>query len=375
MGVYESLGLRRIVNAQGRYTSLGGSLLPEPVCRAMVAAARGYVDLFELHRRAGARIAELTRNEAAYITNGATGGLFIAALACMTRQNLDQITRLPDLTGVRDQIVVHRIHRQPMDPAVLLTGARFVEIGNRLVTHHGDLEAALSDRTAAVLYTAGPFYQLGTLSLPEVVEVAHARGVPVIVNAAEQVPPVENLWCYTRELGCDLAVFSGGKGICGPQSSGIVVGRADLVAACYANGFPHTRFGRALKVGKEEIAGLLVALELVLAADRPAQIRAWNTTVADWADHLIGHEAVDARVVFPSWSPDVARLLVEIRPSAGFAVQDLRTRMLDGDPPVAVEIPPNTSQIYVNPECLEPGEEKIVRNGLCAAIADLAKSV
>jgi L-seryl-tRNA(Ser) seleniumtransferase len=214
---------------------------------------------------------------------------------------------------------------------------------------------------------------LGTLPLAEVVAVAHARGVPVIVDAAEQVPPAANLWHYTRDLGCDLAVFSGGKGICGPQTSGLVVGRAELVEACADNGFPHTRFGRAMKVGKEEIAGLLAALELCLAADRPARIRAWNAVVADWAGHLGQSEMVTARTVFPSWSPEVARLLVEVRPAAGFSVHDLRGRMLDGDPPVAVEIPPNTDRIYVNPECLEPGEEGMVLAALSAAVAELAK--
>jgi D-glucosaminate-6-phosphate ammonia-lyase len=373
MGVYESLGLRSVINAQGRYTTLGGSLLPPEVGRAMAEASRSYVDFPALQQRAGELVAELTSNEAAYITNGATGGLFVAILACMTRLSPEAVYAMPDRGGLPDEVVVHRVHRHPLDLSVVLAGARFVEIGNRLVTHRSDLEAALGDRTAAILYTAGDFYRLGSLPLPEVLEVARARDVPVIVDAAEQVPPVQNLWHYTRELGCDLAVFSGGKGICGPQASGIVVGRPDLIVGCREHGFPNTRLGRAMKVGKEEIVGLLTALKLCLGTNRTEQVARWNAIVAGWAAELDGSLPVTAEVCYPSWSSEVARLLVRPVPGAPFGVRDIRRRMLEGHPAVAVEVPPNADQIFVNPEPLEPGEEKLVMAALEQALRALGR--
>lgn len=326
----------------------------------MVEASRGYVDVFDLQRRAGDRLARLTGNEAAYVANGATGGLFLATLACMTGCDQRAISRLPSLEGLRDEVIVHRTHRMPLDLAVLLAGATFVEIGNRLVTSVGDLEAAIGERTAAVLYMAGDFYRVGALSLEETVDIAHAHELPVVVDAAEQVPPSENLWRCTRELGADLAVFSGGKGICGPQASGLVVGRRDLVEACYQNGYPHTRLGRALKVGKEEIVGLLAAVELCLSDDYPARVAAWNAVVDAWERALGDLPGVSVQQVFPTWSPSVARLLLEVGPGNGFTAQDLCDGLLRGDPAVAVEIPPNTSQVFANPEPLEPGEESVV---------------
>jgi L-seryl-tRNA(Ser) seleniumtransferase len=268
--------------------------------------------------------------------------------------------------------VVHRVHRHPLDLSVPLAGARFVEIGNRLVTHRTDLEAAIGDRTAAVLYTAGDFFSLGSLPLPEVVDVARARDVPVVVDAAEQVPPVRNFWRFTRELGCDLAVFSGGKGLCGPQASGMVVGRADLIAGCEAHGFPNTRLGRAMKVGKEEVVGLLAALRLVLDGDRTAQVARWDAIVADWAAQLDPSLPLTAEACFPSWSPEVSRLRVRLASESPFGVLDVRRRMLEGDPAVAVEVPPNSDLIYLNPEPLEPGEEHVVMGALHRAVRSLS---
>ncbi len=240
MGIYESLGVRRVINADARLTRLGGSLMPEPVLRAMEDAATSYVDMFELQRAVGRRLAELTHNEAACVVTGAAAGLFVTTLACMTGPDAAAVERLPSLAGLKNEVVFQRVQRFAYLPAVPLTGATLVEIGSEPEMHPAELEAAINERTAAILYVAGEHMAAGALPLPEVIEIAHARGVPVIVDAAAQLPPAENLWYFTRELGADLVVFSGGKDLRGPQASGLIVGRPDLIEACLLNGAPES---------------------------------------------------------------------------------------------------------------------------------------
>src|SRR3712207_5576599 len=172
------------------------------VARAMADAAGCYVNLFELQEAVGRRLAELTGNEAAYVTNGAAAGLALATAACITGEDLAAMARLPnDLSGLKNEIVVHRNQRNWYDFAIRQTGARLVEIGHAMETAPGELEAAITERTAAVFYFAGAHLNRHTLPLPLVIECAHARGVPVVVDAAAQIPPASNLWHFTAELG------------------------------------------------------------------------------------------------------------------------------------------------------------------------------
>ena len=373
MSFYQRLGVTPVINAQGRYTLLGGAVLPEPVIEAMAEAARSFVDLFDLHRAAGERLAELTRNEAAYVCNGASAGLFLTALGCMTGCDERALRRLPSLASLKDEIVIHRLHRMPLDPALELSGARLVEIGNILKTDPEDLDAAITERTAAVFYMAGTFFAQGTLSLAQTIEIAHARGVPVVVDAAEQLPPASNFWHYTRDLGADLAIFSGGKNLCGPQASGLIVGRPDLVRAAFLNGAPHVRLGRPMKVGKEEIAGLIAAVERFLSLDHEALNDRREELATTWEQQLAGlDDAIVVEALYPSWSKDWRRVLIDVRSAeAGFTGQDLRRRLLEQDPAVAVEIPPNSDSIYLNPETIEEGEAEVVVAQIRRAVSAL----
>src|SRR5436305_5205122 len=155
MSIYDELGVRRVINADARLTRLGGSLMPESVLRAMEDAATSYVDLYELQRAVGRRIAELTHNEAAYVCTGASAGLFLTTLACMTGPNPDAVNRLPDLNGLKTEVIFQRVQEFPYLPAVPLTGATLVQIGSEPEMHPAELESAISERTAAVLYVAG----------------------------------------------------------------------------------------------------------------------------------------------------------------------------------------------------------------------------
>jgi L-seryl-tRNA(Ser) seleniumtransferase len=369
MSLLSDLGVRPVINADARLTRLGGSLMPAPVRAAMDEAARAYVDMFELQAAVGRRLAELTRNEAALVCTGAAAGLFLAALACMAGDDPARIARLPALDGCPDEVVIHTAHRVPYDLAVRQAGARLVQVGTPAGTRPDELEAAIGPRTAAVLYVAGEHLAGGALPLPAVVAIARARGVPVVVDAAAQLPPPENLWRFTRELGADLAVFSGGKDLAGPQSSGLVVGRAPLVAACAAHAAPHQRLGRPMKVGKEELAGLLAAVELYLRQDHAARIARFEQIVAAWVDALDDGDGVRARRQFPNEAGQpTPRAVVTLDPArCGVSGAELRRRLWEGDPRVAVAAA-GEDGISLTPDTLEPGEELIVVERIRSAL-------
>jgi L-seryl-tRNA(Ser) seleniumtransferase len=374
MGIYESLGLRRVINADAKLTRLGGSRMPEPVLAAMAEAAHSYVDMFELQDRVGRRLAELTHNQAAYVCTSAAAGLFLATLACMTGADLKAIARLPDLGGLKNEIIIHRAHRMPYDPAVLLAGARLVEIGNVAQTAPWEFEAVITDRTAAVLYVAGDHLRRGVLALPETIALAHAHRLPVIVDAAAQLPPPENLWRFTRDLGADLAIFSGGKDLRGPQASGLIVGRADLIEACRENGAPHQRLGRPMKVGKEELVGLLVAVECYLQQDHAARLARCEAIVRYWVDSLQG-PGMTVRRDFPNEAGQpLPRALVAIDAAlAGVTAAEIRQQLWETEPRVAVALADERG-IYITPDTLESGEEQIVADRIRQVVAAYATS-
>jgi len=365
MSWYERLGVRRVINADARLTRLGGSIMPPEVIAAMAEAAQWYVDLVELQRAVGRRLADLTRNEAAYVTTGAAAGLTLATLACVTGSDPVRIARLraqfPDLEGYKDQVVIQAAHRIPYDPAIRLAGVQLVQIGNALATDPWELESALSERTAAVVYVAGVHLARGTLSLEEVVAVAHAHNVPVIVDAAAQLPPAENLWRFTRDLGADLAIFSGGKDLAGPQSTGLIVGRADLIEAIALHGAPYQQLGRPFKVSREELIGLLVAVERYLTLDHEARVRACEDTVAAWIADFSRIPGVRATRAFPNEAGQpLPRLVLEIDPSCcGMTARELRDRLWEGDPRIAVALH-DEHRISLTAETLEPGEAEVV---------------
>ncbi len=299
--IYERLDVSTIINAAGWLTRLGGSLMPPEVVAAMEEAGHAYVDMSELQARAGAVIARLTGAEAGLVTAGASAALTLAAAACLTRLDVRRMDAMPDLPGPPDEIVMLRAQRNWYDRAFRVAGARIVEVGlGDAAVGSGvrgvepwELEGAITERTAAVAYVAG---RQEPLSLERVVQVAHPRGVAVILDAAAQLPPASNLGRFVG-MGVDLVAFSGGKAIRGPQGTGILCGRRDLIAAAalqmldmdglpetwapaqsreHRIGFPHHGLGRGFKVSKEEIVGLVVALERYAALDQEAERATWT---------------------------------------------------------------------------------------------------
>jgi uncharacterized pyridoxal phosphate-dependent enzyme len=359
MTTYADLGVRRVVNAAATLTRLGGSLMPAPVVEAMSSAAGAFIDIPELQERVGERIAQLTGNEACYVSSGAAAGITIATAACIAGTDPALIARFPylDDADCKNEIVVHRAQRNGYDHAARQTGARLVEIGMANATQPWELEAAIGPRTACVLYFAGAHFARGALPLPQVIEIAHARGVPVLVDAAAQIPPIANLWHFTKELGADVAIFSGGKGLQGPQSSGLVLGRREIVEACRANGSPNHSVGRPMKVGKEELLGLLAAVEWSLAQDEPARLAEYEATVQRWVAELAGIPGVTVERGYPSEAGQPhSRAIVRLAPPCPLTRDDLVQALWEGEPRVAVGLVDDDA-IALNPQTLEPGED------------------
>jgi L-seryl-tRNA(Ser) seleniumtransferase len=248
-------------------------MLPEVVA-AMQEAALSYVVLEELQERASQLIARATGAEAGTVTGGAAAGLLLGTAACITEGDPGKIERLPDTSGMKSTALMHRAHRNGYDHSVRAAGAQIVEFGYPHVTHHYQLETAIDDNTALVVYLKSPWATKGALSLAETCDIAHRRGVPVLVDAAATLPPASNLRRFIEE-GADLVVFSGGKGLRGPQSSGILAGRADLIRAAMLNGSPNHSIGRPAKAAKEDIVGLMVALDVYLRRDHEADLARW----------------------------------------------------------------------------------------------------
>jgi len=364
--VYADLGVEPIINAAGTITSLGGSLMPPQVTDAMAAASRAFVDMAELHLAAGKRIAELVGVEAAHVSAGAAAGISLMVAACMTGTDREKIRRLPDAAGMPDRLVVQRAHRNPFDQAARLPGARFVEIG----PDAQELRQALDSQTAAVFCTFAWFCMDESLPFPLVVELAHEAGVPVIVDAAAELPPAQNLSRFVRE-GADLVTFSGGKGMRGPQCTGLILGRGDLVEACRLNDNPNMGVGRPMKVGKEEIVGLVKAVELYLSQDHALVEAVWERRVAHVIEALsdLDHVRVLRQLPYGIGQLVPHAAVSWDQKALGLTVQEMGQRLRSGSPRVTVQLitpgiyddaPFKTSEIRIHPHTLRDGEEMVV---------------
>jgi uncharacterized pyridoxal phosphate-dependent enzyme len=361
MSIYEELNLERVINANATLTRLGGSRMPPEVVSAMDEAANAFVDLDEMQRRVGERIAELTNNEAAYVSSGAAGGITVAVAATIAGTDPEKIDAFPYLDGIdRTEVIVYRSQRNGYDYAARQTGARLVEIG----PGEGELVDAISDQTACILWFAGAHYADGALPIEEVVDIAKAYNVPVLVDAAAQIPPISNLWYFTREAGADVAIFSGGKGLRGPQSSGLVLGKKEIIEACQANGNPNHSVCRPMKVGKEEMAGLLAALEWSLAQDEEATIAGYEATVRKWVDGLSGISGITVERRYPAVAgAPHGRAAVTVGPDSPITRDDAVAALWNRSPRIAVA-KGDDNDILVNPHTLEPGEDDLVLDAL-----------
>ena len=366
-GLCRGPGLQEVIVATGNFTELGGSLMPEEVLEAMLDAARSFVDIRALHEWAGQVIADVTGAEAGYVTSGAAAGLVLATAACMTGSDPAAIQQLPDSQGLKNEVVIHKSHSNHYNRMFRLAGAKIKEVGyGAHRTLPWQLESALNERTAAIIYVVAQFLVTRTaLPLPEVLQIARARGVPVIVDAANELPPAGNLRKFI-ETGADLVIFSGGKDLQGPQPSGFICGRKDLIAACALNGAPNHGIGRPMKVGKEEIAGLVAALQRYVRLDHQARIASWERMVALIVEGLADIGALRVSRVFPDYTgrPVPRAWLTWDEEAAGLSKQEVLDALAKGSPVIRVMEEYAGKGLLIDPTTLLDGQEAIVADRL-----------
>ncbi|MCL5995354.1 MAG: hypothetical protein M1546_04775 [Chloroflexi bacterium] len=359
MNIYEELGIKRVINASATLTRLGGSIMPPEVIAAMQDAAGWFIDLDDLQAKVGTRLAELTHNESAYVSSGAAAGVALAVAACVTGQDRDAMGRLPDTGGLRNEVIVFKSHRNGYDHAVRMVGVKLVEVGSATHTEPADLDAAITDKTAAFVWFQGAMSGRGDFPLAQVIERCSARRVPVIVDAAAQLPPVENLWRFTQ-MGATCAIFSGGKDLRGPQSSGLVLGSKWLIEAMRPNGNPNASLGRPMKVGKEEMAGLLAAVKRYLSLDHQARCERDERVVAAWCRVLNGLHGVRAQRSFPNEAGQPLPRCEVVLDGARLTQDELVRALRDGTPSIAVSASSNPLGIFLNPMTLTDEEVPLV---------------
>jgi L-seryl-tRNA(Ser) seleniumtransferase len=371
MDIYDQLGVRKIINANATLTALGGSLMPLEVLQAMTEASRHFVEIDELQRKVGAQIAALTHNEAAYVSCGAAAGLVLSTAACIAGTDPEKRLSLPFTAGMKNEIIVHKCSRVGYDFAIRQAGGVLVEIGTETGATAQEMEAAVNERTAAVMVFYKDQLMQGQVPLSQQVEIAHQHTIPVVVDAAAQLPPVENLW-RIHQMGADLVLFSGGKGLCGPQSSGLILGRQDLVEACAFHACPRPYVGRPMKAGKEEIVGLLAAVKWFLSLDHAQVLQTYEDQVAWVIQQMNAVPGVSASRSFPSEAGQpMPRAEICFNESLLKLNRDeILKSLFSGDPPISLA-PSGSNGIFFNPQTVQPGQEKIIVNRLLAVLKNV----
>jgi D-glucosaminate-6-phosphate ammonia-lyase len=361
--IYDRLGVKKLINAAGTYTIVGGSRMSQTTLEAMQSAARSFVDVRTLQEKVHERLAEITNNESALVVTGAAAGLYILAASCVSIKHGRPFVYVSPEDVRQCEIVVHRAHRNPYDWALRQLGVKLVEIGypNMIQpTSSKDLEQAINDNTVAVFHTEVKHGWVpgGALDLESTLRIAHTRDIPVVIDGAAQLPPVANLWQFNK-MGASATVFSGGKDLSGPQASGLITGRARLLDVARETYFPNYGIGRMLKVGREEMVGLLLAVEQYVSMDHEAR-RQWCEEQID----LIKQTFTDYRDVrvyrsYPNEAGQPIPRAVISFTKTGISGGEIAERLRSGNPGIFVR-QAGDNGIFVNPMTLQAGEMEVV---------------
>jgi len=367
MGIYQEMGVKELINCMGPVSKIGGSLMPQEVIVAMQEAAKSFISMDELLGESGKKIAKLVGAPAAFITSGAAAGLAVSVAACMAGNDPIKAKQLPDTYGMKDEVIIHHCHRIHYDQAVRLTGSFFVEIGFSDWSDAEDLEGYISEETAAILYVAKFERCKGSISLKEVIKVAKEAHIPVIVDAADEVPPLDNLNKFT-DMGANLVVYSGGKGIRGPQGSGLILGDKDLIKACSVNGSPNYGIGRPMKVDKEEIVGLTKAIELFVKKDFDLEMKNWEKQRSYIIDKIGNIPNINCIIdkPLPPGTPGsffLPSLFIDFDEEKLLMSKDeILEKLWNGNPRIAVD--KSLDGIVIRMMMIQNGQEKIIAEKL-----------
>lgn len=356
---FQELGITPFINAAGTYTALTASLMPQEVMAAMQYASKHFVHLTKLQDAVGAKIAQMIECEAAMVTSGAAGALTCGTAACLTGTDQQKILRLPDLTGMKTEVLVQKTHRYGYDHAVRACGVRMVEIESA-----ADYERAVGPQTAMALFfnDAEP---RGQINAEQWVALGKKHRVPTFNDASADVPPVTNLKKYTK-MGFDLVTFSGGKGICGPQSAGVLLGRKDLIEAARLNTSPYSdSLARGQKVNKEEMLGMLVALELYTSRDHDKEWKEWERRVNVLTSAVKDLKSMTHEVKVPDIANHTQHLYLKWDPAVlKIDPVEVRKQLLAGTPSIEVTPSTNRQQLVMTVWMLQPGEAETVAKRL-----------
>lgn len=381
---YEKLGVEKIINAAGTYTFLTASTMPEPVRRAVDLAARHPVRLNDLQAAAGRYLANRLRCEAALVTAGTASALTLGTAACLTVANRsaagnDIYRHIPaEMQELKNEVIVQKAHRYDYDHALLNCGIRFVEVETI-----AEYEAAFNANTViAHFFNAA---EGGSIGREDWIRIAHKHGVPCMNDAAADVPPVSNLWNYTQ-MGFDLVCFSGGKGMRGPQNAGLLLGKKELIEAAAQNNNPISdRVGRGMKVAKEQIVGMVAAVDWFLSQTDEAMESDFNRRAQTIADRLRDIPSLRSHIYVPEVANHVPHLLLHYDSErVKIAAVDVMKALRAGNPSIELNpatgtsqragIPSDENTIVVGVWMLQPGEEQIVAERLHQVLSEASRA-
>ena len=350
---FKELGIRTFINAAGTYTSMTGSLMPKEVIDAINYGSLEYVNLDELQDKVGERIAELLKCEYATVSSGCFGAMSIAMAGVMSGKDPKKIKQLPDTTGLRNEVILQESHTIGYAQALTNVGAKLVKVKTA-----EELENAINEKTA-MLWFLNANTDRGDIKWEEFVSLGKKHNIPTFIDCAADVPPVDNLFKFTR-IGFDMVAFSGGKGLRGPQSAGLLLGKKEYIEAARLHTPPRGEtIGRGMKVNKEEVLGMLAALELYLSKDHQAEWKMWEDQIDLISESAKSITGVETNIHVPPHANHVPSLKIRWDQSkVNISPDNVRKILREGSP--SIETVGNKNEIGVTTWMMVPGQEKIV---------------
>jgi L-seryl-tRNA(Ser) seleniumtransferase len=351
--ILKELGIRTFINAAGTYTAMTASLMHDEVVETIKQSAKQFAMLDEVQDKVGEKIAELCHAEAATVTAGCWSALVLGTAGVLTGMDMKKVAQLPNVTGMKAEVIVQKGHNIGYVHALTNTGAKIIEIETVQ-----ELEKAINEKTA-MMWFLNSNAPMGKIQHEEWVAIAKKYKIPTMIDMAADVPPVSNLWKY-NELGFDLVCISGGKAMCGPQSAGILMGRKDLIAAARLSAPPRGgNIGRGMKVNKEEIVGMYVALEKYINQDHDAEWKMWESKIDSIKTAVNSVEGVTTEISVPPIANHTPLLFIKWDESkVKTSNKDLMLKLRNGSP--SIEVMANGTGINITVFMLQEGEEKIV---------------
>ena len=360
---FKELGVRTFINAAGTYTSMTGSLMRKEVTEAINYGATEYVNLDELHDKVGERIAQLLECEYATVSSGAFGAMTIGLAGVICGMDTEKVAQLPDTTGLKNEVIVQEAHDIGYTHALLNTGAKLVQVKTAK-----ELEKAINKNTA-MLWFLNANTDMGEIDREAFVALGKKHGIPTFIDCAADVPPVDNLFKFTK-MGFDLVAFSGGKGIRGPQSAGLLLGKRKYIEAARLHTPPRgTTIARGMKVNKEEVLGMLAALEVYLAKDHKEEWELWENQIKLISDSALSVKGVETEIHVPPHANHVPSLRIKWDESVVKITKDeMRKRLRDGHP--SIETVGGKEEVGITTWMMEPGQERTVAQRVKEVLAN-----